>query len=71
MSFHVYEVTHAKTEFCVKLGMMPTQTNVKITAGRMNYKVSRKLIFKWHERFREDRESLKDESRSGRLVNMR
>ena len=68
MSFHVYGAAHAKIEFCVKLGMMPTQTNVKITVTRMNYKVS---IFKWHERFREGRESLKGDSRSGRLVNVR
>ena len=59
MSFHVYEATYAKIEFCVKLGMMPTQTNVKITAARVNYKVSRKLILNWHERFRESRERLK------------
>ena len=59
------ETKHAKIKFCVKLGMMPTQTNVKMTAVHMNYRVSRKLIFKWHERFREDRESLKNDSRSG------
>ena len=55
-----------KIEFCVKLGMMPTQTN-----ACMNYKVSRKLIFKRHERFREGRESPKDDSRSDRPVNVR
>ena len=42
MSFNVYEATHAKIEFCVKLGMMPTQSNVKIIAARMNYKVSKR-----------------------------
>ena len=34
----------------------------------MNYKVSRKLIFKCHKRFRGDRESLKDDPRSGRPI---
>ena len=43
---------------CIKLGMMPTQANVKMTSAHMSDKVSRKLIFKWHERFQEDRESL-------------
>ena len=71
MSFHVYVETHAKVKFCVKLGMMPTQTNVKMTSAHMNYRVSRKLIFKWYERFREDRESLKNNSRSSRPVNVR
>ena len=71
MSFHVYEATYAKIEFYVELGMMPTQTNVKITAARMNYRVSRQLIYKWHERLREGGESVKDDSRSGRLVNVR
>ena len=62
---------HAKVEFCVKLDMMPTQTNVKVTAARMNYIVSRQLMVKWHEHFREGRESLKDDSRYGRPVNVR
>ena len=41
MSFHVYVETHATIKFCVKLGMMPVQTNVKITSAHMNYKASR------------------------------
>ena len=56
---------------CVKLGMMPTQTNVEMTAAHMNNKVSKILIFKWHERFREGRESLKDDSRNDRPVGVR
>ena len=56
-----------KIEFCVKLGMMPTQTNVKITAASMDYKVNIKSIFKWHERVREGRKN-KDDSRSGRSL---
>ena len=42
MSFHVYVETHAKIKACVKLDMMPSQTNVKITAAHMNYRVSKK-----------------------------
>ena len=37
----------------------------------MNYKVSRQLIFKLHKRFQESRESLEDDRRSYRPVNMR
>ena len=62
MSFHVYVETHAKIKVCVKLGMMPTQTNVEMTAAHMNYRVSKKLIFKWQGLLRECRESLNDDS---------
>ena len=71
MSFNVYVETRETIKFCVKLVMMPTQTNVKITAAHMNYEVSRKLIFKCYKRFREDRESLKEDSRSDRPVNLK
>ena len=46
MSFNVYVEKHAKIKFCVKLSIMPTQTNVKMTAAHVNYRVSRKLFFK-------------------------
>ena len=71
MSFHVYVETHAKIKVCVKLGMMPTQTNVEMTAAHMNYKVSKKLIFKLQGRLREGRESLNDDSYNGQPVNVR
>ena len=60
-----------KKKNCVKLGMTPTQTNVEMTTAHMNYRVSKKLIFKWQGRLREDRESLNDDSHNGRPVNMR
>ena len=47
MPFRVYVETHAKIKVCVKLDMMPTLTNVEMTAAHMNYRVSKKLIFKW------------------------
>ena len=58
MPFHAYVETLAKIKVCVKLGMMPTQTNVEMTAVHMNYRVSKKLIFKWQGRLREGKESL-------------
>ena len=54
--------THAKIKVCVKLGMMPKQTNVEMTAAHMNYKVNKKLIFKWQGCLQEGRESLNDDS---------
>ena len=41
--------------------MTPTQIYGKMTAANMYYKVSRRLIFKWHERFQDGRESLEDD----------
>ena len=71
MSSRVSVETRATIKFCVKLGMMPTQTYDKMTTANMKYKVSRMLIFKWHKRFRDGRESLKDDSHNGWLVNVK
>ena len=49
--------------------MTPMQTYGKMTVANLNYKVSR--IFKWHKRFRDGRESLEDDSRSARPVNVK
>ena len=62
MPFRIYVETHAKIKVCVKLGMMLMQTNVEMTAAHMNYRVSKKLIFKWQGRLREGRESLNADS---------
>ena len=63
--------TPATIKLDVKLGMTSTQTYGKMTAANMNYNVSRKLIFKRHKRFRDGRESLEDDSGSGRPVNVK
>ena len=47
------------------------QTNAEMTAAHMNYRVSKKLIFKWQGRLREGKESLNDDSRNGRPVYVR
>ena len=63
--------TRATIKFCVKFGIThSTQTNGKIMAAHINYKVSRRLIFKWHKRFREGRERLEDDSRIDRPFNV-
>ena len=71
MLFHANVETRAIIKFCDKLGMAPMQTDGKITAAHMNYKVSIRLIFKWHKCFREGRESLENDSRNGRPINVK
>ena len=71
MSFHINMEKLATIKFCVRLGMTPMQTNDKLAAAHMSYKVSRKLIFKRHKRFWEGRESLEHDSRRGRPINVR
>ena len=48
--------------------MTPTQTYGRMTGANMNYKVSRRLIFKWHKY---GRKSLEVDSSSGRPVNVK
>ena len=62
--------THTTIKLCLKLGTTPTQTYGKMTAANINYKVSRRLICKWHKRFRDGRESLEDDSHSSQPVNV-
>ena len=71
MSPRVNVETRAAIKFCVKLGMTPTQTYGKMTAANMKYKVCGMLIFKRHKRFRDGRESLEGDYRSGRPVNVK
>ena len=71
MSFHFNVEICATINFCVKLGKTPMQTNGKITAAHMNYKVSRRLLFKLHKHCRVGRESLEDDFCSCLLVNMK
>ena len=71
MSSRVIVKTRATKKVCVTLGMTPTQKYGKSTATNMNSKVSRRLICKWHKRFRDGREGLEDDSRSGRSFNVK
>lgn len=58
--------TRAAIKFCVGLGKTPTQTHTMIKEG-LKRKCSRSLVFKWHERFRNGRESIEDDVRCGRV----
>ena len=60
----------AMIQFCVALEKTPTQTHNMIKeAGNSN--CSRALVFKWHKRFREGRDSIEDDERCGRSASVR
>ena len=58
--------TRAVTKFCKSLGKTPMDTYKMLQKSRGEKCVSRALVFKWHKRFFEGRESLQDDSRPGR-----
>ena len=62
---------NVETFFCVQLGMTPTQTYGKMTADNMTYKVSWRLISSVTNVSEMGKESLEDDSRSGRPVNVK
>ena len=58
--------TRAVIKFCKDLGKTPTDTYKMLQKSRREKCVSRALVFKWHKRLSEGRESLQDDSRPGR-----
>ena len=58
--------TRAIIKFCANLGMTPTQTMKKMEEADMKNCACRALVFRWHKRFREGRESISDDERRGR-----
>ena len=58
--------TRAVIKLCKDLGKTPTDTYKLLQKIRGEKCVSRTLVFKWHKRFSEGRESLQDDSRPGR-----
>ena len=53
-------------KFGVDIGKMPTDTHKFLKQSEKHSKVSRSLIFKWHKRFADERDSLADDEREGR-----
>ena len=53
-------------KFCVKLGNSATETLEMIEKAYGNQALSRAQVFRWHKTFREGREGVEDEQRSGR-----
>jgi transposase len=56
----------AVIKFCVDIGKTPTDTHKFLKQSEKHSKVSRSLIFKWHKRFADRRDSLADDEREGR-----
>ena len=66
MAAPAQEETRAIIKFCVDLGKTPTETMKMMKDANRSSNVSRSLVFKWHKRFSEGRESLKDDTGRGR-----
>jgi transposase len=53
-------------KFCVKLGKTPTETYEMLRTVYGDEALSRSSVLEWFKRFRDGREDLQDEPRSGR-----
>ncbi|XP_060597479.1 protein GVQW3-like [Ruditapes philippinarum] len=53
-------------KFCVGIEKTPTETYKMIQASRTTKKCCRSLVFRWHDMFRNGRESREDDKRCGR-----
>ena len=61
----ILEERYAK-KICFKLGKNPTETyGILRTAFGLSC-INRTSVFEWHKRFKEDRESMRDDERFGR-----
>jgi len=55
-------------KFCVKLNKSATETFASLTKAYGDGTLSRTMVFKWHKAFKEGRENVEDDPRSGRPV---
>ncbi|KAF0718345.1 protein GVQW3-like, partial [Aphis craccivora] len=53
-------------KFCLKLGKNATETYTMIKTAFGDDSLSRSVIFEWFKRFKDGRQSTKDDPRSGR-----
>lgn len=56
------------TKFCVKLNKSASETHYLLKEAYGNEVMSRARVFDWHKRFKEGREDVGDDARSGRPV---
>lgn len=56
----------AVVKFLAELGRTPTQTYEMMRTTSLNSHVSRSLVFRWHKRFKDGQDDLKDERGRGR-----
>jgi transposase len=79
--FHAVNVCEVKMEskveqrmnvkFCVKLNKSPSETLEMLKSVYGESTMSKSNVFKWHKRFREGREDVNDDERSGAPVTKR
>ena len=55
-------------KFCVKLNKSATETFASLTEAYRDATLSRTMVFKWHKAFKEGREIVEDDPRSGRPI---
>ena len=67
----VKEEQRVAIKFCCKVDFSPIKTVELIQKAYADAELSRTTIFEWHKRFRESRESVKDDERSGRPTTSR
>ena len=53
-------------KFCFKLGKNTTETHGMLQTAFRPYCMNRASVFEWHKRFKEGRESVRDDERCGR-----
>ena len=53
-------------KFCFKLGKNATETNEMLQTAFQSSCMNRASVFEWHKRFKEGRESVRDDERCGR-----
>jgi len=59
---------HYAIKFCVKLNKSATETFASLTEAYGDATLSRTMVFKWHKAFRDGRENVEDDPRSGRSI---
>jgi len=55
-------------KLCVKLNKSATETFASLTQAYGDTTLSRTMVFKWHKAFKEGRENVEDDPRSGRPI---
>ena len=55
-------------KFCVKLNKSATEIFASLTEAYGDATLSRTMVFKWHKAFKEGRENVEDDPRSGRPI---
>jgi len=58
-------------KFCVKLGNNASDTFTKLSEAFGGEYMKRSSVFEWHKQFKEGRENMEDDERSGRPISHR